>query len=99
MLGVLVLSSAVVGGSTIGIVSNYVTAETPLLKNAWRQMELGVVVLIGFPFVLMYQKAISKYQEYRHTIKELEEEQDKLEFEIESRMDRNADQQLSQLRV
>ena len=73
LLGVLVLSSAVVGGSTIGIVSNYVTAETPLLKNAWRQFELGTVVLIASPFVIMYQKAISKYQAYRNTIKELEE--------------------------
>ena len=81
------MSLAVIGGSTIGIVSNYITAEGPLLKNVWRYMNLFACVIILSPFIILYQKAISKSEAYRDDIKKLEEEQDKLEFEIESKMD------------
>ena len=71
----------------MGIVSNYITAETTLLKNAWRQFTLFAVIVLASPFIYMYQKAVSKYEHYRNEIKQLEEEQDKLEFEIESKFD------------
>ena len=54
ILGLFVLSQAVIGGSTIGIVSNYVTADGPLLKNVWRYLCLFACVIVCSPFVYMY---------------------------------------------
>ena len=35
-LGTIMLSLSVLGGSSLGVVSNKVPAEGPFLKNAWR---------------------------------------------------------------
>jgi hypothetical protein len=35
-LGTILLSLSVLGGSSLGVISNKVPAEGPLLKNAWR---------------------------------------------------------------
>ncbi len=36
LLGIFVLTGAIIGGSSIGTVANYMSARDPMLKNSWR---------------------------------------------------------------
>ena len=78
------LISTLIGSGTFGVVVNFVSAETVLLKNAWGKIS-SLFLLIAFsPMIYLYNLKIKRIEEEKHKIKELEEEQDKLEFYIES---------------
>ena len=54
MLGVCILICAIIGGSSIGTIANFIPVETSFAKNAWRS---GIIVTL---FI------VPTYLEYRH---------------------------------
>lgn len=64
---------SVIGSSSIGVVSNFVTAEGAYLKNAWRFLALSFLSVFLIPFYFMYDKYYLKYERYRTYIQELNE--------------------------
>ena len=48
MLGIVVLLCSILGGSSIGVVSNYIPIECPFAKNAWRAGIICVYFFIPF---------------------------------------------------
>ena len=44
MLGFLILIAAVIGGSSIGVVSNFIPAQGSFTKSAWRNAEIAICV-------------------------------------------------------
>ena len=49
VLGIVVLLCSILGGSSIGVVSNYIPIECPFAKNAWRA---GIICVYFFlPFL------------------------------------------------
>ena len=64
-LGYFFLVMSVIGSSSIGVMSNYVTAEGAYLKNAWRYLALMLVTILLIPMIYLYDKQYLKYERYR----------------------------------
>jgi len=62
---------SVIGSSSIGVMSNYVTAEGAYLKNAWRYLSLMLVTILLIPMIYLYDKQYLKYERYRAYIREM----------------------------
>ena len=55
MLGAIILLSAIIGGSSIGPVSNYIPPTSSLLKNSWRYGILVIFLTIPATIETVYQ--------------------------------------------
>ena len=55
MLGAIVLLSAIMGGSSIGPISNYIPPKSSLLKNSWRYGILVIFLVIPAAIEFLYQ--------------------------------------------
>ena len=71
ILGTILLCLSVLGGSSVGVLSNIVTAEGPFLKNAWRFQSLMLVAVFLVPFYYLYDQYYLKYERYRAWIREM----------------------------
>lgn len=71
MLGTILLCLSVLGGSSVGVLSNVVTAEGPFLKNAWRFQSLMLVAVFLVPFYYLYDQYYLRYERYRAWIREM----------------------------
>jgi len=74
-MGPLILALSVLGGSSLGVMSNYVDAEGPFLKNTWRFQALFFVAIFLIPFFFLYDRYYLKYERYRAYLRELEQKQ------------------------
>ena len=70
--GTILLSLSVLGGSSLGVVSNKVPAEGPFLKNAWRFQALMLVAIFMVPFYYLYDRYYLRYERYRAHIRQLQ---------------------------
>ena len=71
LMGPIILVGTVLGSSMLGIVSNYVTAEGPYLKNAWRFQALALILVFMAPFWYLYDKHFLRIERYRSYLKHL----------------------------
>ena len=61
MLGYIILTTAVLGGSSVGVLSNKVgAAPSHLLVNAWRFQVLLVLFVCAAPLIYLYEKVYVK---------------------------------------
>jgi hypothetical protein len=51
-----ILALSVLGGSSLGVISNHLPAEGPLLKNSWRFQSLILVTIFMIPFFYLYDR-------------------------------------------
>ena len=75
---------SLVGSASYGVSVNFVTAESILLKNAWGKISNVILIFALSPLIYLYNLKIRKIEEEKQKIKDLEEEQDKLEYYIEN---------------
>lgn len=74
-VGRLVLALSVLGGSSIGVISNVLQPAGPFLLNAWRFQALIFVTIFMIPFFYMYDRCYLKYERYRAFVRQLVEKQ------------------------
>ena len=72
-LGALLLLASILGGSSLGVMSNFIQAEGPFLKNAWRFQALLFVFVFMVPFFFLYDRYYLRYERYRAYIRQLHE--------------------------
>ena len=63
-IGYFVLVLSVAGGASLGTTSNYVSAQGPILKNAWRFQALIFVFVCLMPFFYLYDRWYLRNQRY-----------------------------------
>jgi hypothetical protein len=54
--GIVILTLSVLGGSSLGVISNKLPAEGPLLKNSWRFQAMILVSIFMIPFFYLYDR-------------------------------------------
>lgn len=52
-MGVAILVCAIIGGSSIGTIANFIPVETSFAKNAWRSGNIVVIFIV--PTILEYR--------------------------------------------
>ena len=62
---------SIIGGSSIGVIQNYIPAEGVFLKNAWRFQSLLFITVFLLPFYYLYDRHYLKYERYRQYIRVL----------------------------
>mmetsp|Transcript_9622 Transcript_9622/g.16163 ORF Transcript_9622/g.16163 Transcript_9622/m.16163 type:complete len:102 (+) Transcript_9622:143-448(+) len=71
-LGYVLLLLSVLGGASLGVISNRVSAQGPFLKNAWRFQSLLFVFVLMIPFYVLYDRHYLRYERYRAYLRELQ---------------------------
>ena len=65
MVGMILLSLSVLGGSSLGVLSNSITSEGPFLNNAWRYQSLMLIAVFFILFYALYDQYYLRYERYR----------------------------------
>ena len=70
-VGYCVLGLSVIGGSSLGVISNFVSAQGPILKNTWRFQALIFVFILLLPFFLLYDRFYLRTERYRAYLRDM----------------------------